>query len=443
MPSRDAWDAAFCCGSNSVTRRAALRQVGDALPTTSITEDMMLSLTLLRKGYVTRYLCERLSFGLAPENTKAFFVQRQRWARGAMQILFQVDGPLGRNLTLMQRLLFLPTHWLSQSLMLMLAIIAPIVFLWTDIRPLVNVTAEAVIYYLLPMVLAVVAGLWVYAQRQYFPLGAQVLGTFQSFKILPTAIATVIKPNGHIFKVTPKGSSAQDSGYQRGVFWAASALMMLTMGGLIINTLPEWRIVSQPALVPMVAFWAGINVVVLLLVCMISLQSAIRRSEERFEIKETIWMLAADDAASTGRIRDISLSGIGVVVDPESACAARIGESVRVFLAEVGFVEGMVVRQTDDFVGIQFNLQPSIERDLMIRKLFTSGRDNSIVDASAFSATTAILKSIWSANSALPNISPAIELPLFAEQLPAQSLVLQPRQPQVSVKEITRRAMAA
>ena len=33
MPSRDGWNAAFCCGSNSVTRRAALRSVGDALPT--------------------------------------------------------------------------------------------------------------------------------------------------------------------------------------------------------------------------------------------------------------------------------------------------------------------------------------------------------------------------------------------------------------------------
>ena len=116
MPSRDGWDAAFCCGSNSVTRRAALRAVGDALPTRSITEDMLLSLTLLRKGYVTRYLCERLAFGLAPETVEAFFVQRQRWARGAMQILYLPDGPLGRGLTLMQRLLFLPTHWLSQGL---------------------------------------------------------------------------------------------------------------------------------------------------------------------------------------------------------------------------------------------------------------------------------------------------------------------------------------
>src|SRR5260221_10189477 len=136
---------------------------------------MLLSIALLRNGYITRFLCERLAFGLAPENTKAFFVQRQRWARGAMQILFQADGPLGRNLTLMQRLLFLPTHWLSQSLMLMMAIIAPIIFLWTDTRPLVNVTAEAVIYYLLPMVLAEAARLYGFGRRQYFSVGAHVL----------------------------------------------------------------------------------------------------------------------------------------------------------------------------------------------------------------------------------------------------------------------------
>jgi len=95
MPSRDGWDAAFCCGSNSVTRRAALRSVGDVLPTESITEDMLFSITLLRKGYITRYLCERLAVGLAPEGLKAFFVQRRRWARGAMQILYLAAGPLG------------------------------------------------------------------------------------------------------------------------------------------------------------------------------------------------------------------------------------------------------------------------------------------------------------------------------------------------------------
>ena len=103
MPSRDAWDAAFCCGSNSVTRRAALRAIGDALPTQSLTEDMLLSLMMLREGYITRYLCERLAVGLAPESIKAFFVQRQRWARGAMQILFLAAGPFGSRLSFAQR----------------------------------------------------------------------------------------------------------------------------------------------------------------------------------------------------------------------------------------------------------------------------------------------------------------------------------------------------
>ena len=211
MPSRDGWNAAFCCGSNSVTRRAALRSVGDALPTQSITEDMLFSHHVASQGYITRYLCERLAVGLAPEGLKAFFVQRRRWARGAMQILYLAAGPLGRDLTLMQRLLFLPTHWLSQSLMLLLVIVAPLVFLWTGVLPLVNVTTEAILYYQLPMVLAVAGGIWAFAPRQYFPFAAQVHGTFQSFKILPTVLMTMAKPFGHVFKVTPKGAGAKKS----------------------------------------------------------------------------------------------------------------------------------------------------------------------------------------------------------------------------------------
>jgi cellulose synthase (UDP-forming) len=213
MPSRDGWNAAFCCGSNSVTRRAALRSIGDVLPTDSITEDMLFSLALLRKGYITRYLCERLAVGLAPEGLKAFFVQRRRWARGAMQILYLAAGPLGRNLTLVQRLLFLPTHWLSQSLMLMLIIIAPLVFLWTGVLPLVNITTEAVVYYQLPMILAIAGGIWAFAPRQYFPFAAQVHGTFQSFKILPTVLVTIAGPFGHVFKVTPKGAGMPSRGW--------------------------------------------------------------------------------------------------------------------------------------------------------------------------------------------------------------------------------------
>lgn len=109
MPGRDGWDAAFCCGSNSVTRRTLFESIGGGLPEGSITEDMLLTLASLRQGYVTRYLNEPLAFGLAPESTTAFFVQRQRWAQGAIQILYLKEGPLGPGLKLRYRLLFLPT----------------------------------------------------------------------------------------------------------------------------------------------------------------------------------------------------------------------------------------------------------------------------------------------------------------------------------------------
>jgi cellulose synthase (UDP-forming) len=326
MPSRDGWNAAFSCGSNSVTRREALRSIGDALPTDSITEDVLLSISLLRNGYITRYLCERLAFGLAPEGLKAFFVQRQRWARGAMQILFLAAGPLGRNLTLMQRLLFLPTHWLTQSLMLLLTIIAPLIFLWTGVLPLVNVTPEAVLYYLLPMMLAVAGGIWVFAPRQYFPFAAQVHGTFQSFKILPTVLLTMAKPFGHVFKVTPKGALAKKSHYDRRIFWTATILMAATILGLVINARSEWRIIGQAGLLPMVACWAAINIVVLFLVCMMSLQAPVRRGDERFKLDEPIWIFAANGALSTGRIKDISLTGAAITADQNLALATKAGD---------------------------------------------------------------------------------------------------------------------
>jgi cellulose synthase (UDP-forming) len=426
MPSRDGWDAAFCCGSNSVTRRDALRSVGDALPTDSITEDMLLSIALLRRGYITRYLCEPLAFGLAPEGLKAFFVQRKRWARGAMQILYLAAGPLGRNLTLMQRLLFLPTHWLSQGLMLLLTLIAPVVFLWTGTLPLVNVTPEAVLYYLLPMILAVAGGIWCFAPKHYFPFAAQVHGTFQSFKILPTVLVTIVRPFGHVFKVTPKGANAKVADYDRPIFWTAASLIALTVLGLVINSQSEWRIIGEAGLLPIVASWAVLNIIVLFLVCMMSLQAPPRRGEERFKLDEPVWMFAANGALSTGRIKDISLTGVAIIADENRALATKAGETARVFIAEVGFVTATVVRQTGRFLAVHFDLPPCIERDLLVRKLFTSGLNATTVNASAISSTGAMLKSIWAVGTTRSESQLEAQSVPTAQmgKLPAESLVI-------------------
>jgi cellulose synthase (UDP-forming) len=435
MPSRDAWDAAFCCGSNSVTRRAALRSIGDAVPTQSITEDMLLSLNLLRAGYVTRYLCEALAFGLAPEGLKAFFIQRRRWARGGIQILFLEAGPFGRKLTIMQRLLFLPTHWLTQSLTYFLGIIIPLVFLWTGVLPMVNVTLESVLYYVLPTILAMVGGFSVYAPKQYFPLAAQVLGTFQSFKLLPSVLLTFVKPFGHAFKVTPKGGAARTEGYDHEVFWAAAILMFLTCAGLVINAIPDWRIISQTALIPVVAGWAGYNILLLFLVCMMALQSPEFRGEERFDSDEKVWMTDAEGNRRLVQLRDISLSGAGILSSQGGALDVKDGDPVRVFIPEVGTINGRVARHRGQFAGIKFDLGSGLERDLLIRKLFTSGLVATTVKASAWSTTVGVLESIWATPSSR---DPGIEV-LSAKvpegastSLPAEPCVIPPRERQYS-----------
>ena len=61
MASKDAWNAAFCCGTSSVIRFDALQSIG-GFPTDSVTEDYLVSLRLAR---------ERLSDRLPQRNTVA------------------------------------------------------------------------------------------------------------------------------------------------------------------------------------------------------------------------------------------------------------------------------------------------------------------------------------------------------------------------------------
>ncbi len=93
MASKDAWNAAFCCGTSSVIRFDALQSIG-GFPTDSVTEDYLVSLRLREKGFRTVYLNEILSLGLAPEGLAEYTGQRSRWCLGFVQICRGPSGPL-------------------------------------------------------------------------------------------------------------------------------------------------------------------------------------------------------------------------------------------------------------------------------------------------------------------------------------------------------------
>lgn len=409
MPGRDAWDAAFCCGSNSVTRRSLFDAIGGGLPEGSITEDMLLTLAALRRGFVTRYLNEPLAHGLAPESVAAFFVQRQRWAQGSMQILHLPLGPLGPGLSLIQRLLFLPTWWLSQSLLVIFSFLTPIMFLWFGLSPFTGVELSSVLHYALPMMVGIVGGITMLAGGRYFPATAHLLGAFQSFRILPVALQALVRPKDLRFKVTPKGAGAGGAGWESGIWLASAALMALTVLGLAVNAQADYRIIDSEALLPMLAFWGMLNIVVLLLIGMMCLQKSPLRAEERFPLGSEVTILTEGGDWFATDDGDLSLSGLGVRLRPE-APAFRVGDRVRVAIAGVGAVAGEVVR-AGDRLGIWFDFADAAERDRLIVHLFTGHIEQNVIRPSAWQVTGALLGRLWSADLSDGGLLPETAVP--------------------------------
>jgi cellulose synthase (UDP-forming) len=106
---------------------------------------------------------------------------------------------------------------------------------------------------------------------------------------------------------------------------------------------------------------------------------------------------------------------------------SKVGDQVRVFIIEVGFVAATVVRQAGRLLAVQFDLPPCVERDLLIRKLFTAGLDATTVNASAFSSTGALLMSVWSKRRRDASVEPKAAPAMTSEKLPVSSLLPDPR----------------
>lgn len=88
-------DAMFCCGTNVIFRRDALRDVG-GFDESSVTEDFATSLRFHEKRWQSAYLNKVTAFGLGPEDLGGYFKQQFRWALGTTGLLRSV---LGRLLT--------------------------------------------------------------------------------------------------------------------------------------------------------------------------------------------------------------------------------------------------------------------------------------------------------------------------------------------------------
>lgn len=82
---KDAFNATMYVGSNAIFRRVALDSIG-GFATGVITEDMATGMLLQAKKWETGFVNENLASGLAPETFGDLIKQRDRWARGNIQV---------------------------------------------------------------------------------------------------------------------------------------------------------------------------------------------------------------------------------------------------------------------------------------------------------------------------------------------------------------------
>lgn len=372
-PCRDRWNAAFCCGSCSIARRSAIEEIG-GIPTSSITEDLLTTLCLLKIKSRTVYLNEKLSQGMSAESLKGYFIQRARWCRGGIQCLFVPEGPLRAGwLTPLQRLLFMPYSWIIQPITRFMLLLCPLIYLWTGLSPLHLTTNLELIAYQFPMFLAFAISIRWLARRKYVPILSSAVNIFGMFRILPVMLSSLVKPFGTPFRVTPKGSANSKIGIDWYILTACCVVILLTLAGLCVNLSPEHRIITYIHFFPYVLFWSCFNIFILLLCGLMCFDFPRKRREERFPVDEP-----ATVNGTPVTLVDLSLGGCRAVHAENRRLADR-GETVQVSIRDIGLpLAGRVANSNPSELMLEFTGLSREQREELIVKLYTGKYDNEI-----------------------------------------------------------------
>jgi cellulose synthase (UDP-forming) len=255
LPARDRGGVGFFCGTCALVRREALLDCG-GMPTASVTEDMLLSVRLRSRGWVTRFIEVGVAIGLAPETLHAMFVQRRRWARGAIQILFLREGLRAKGLRLRDRFAFLPVYWVLMPTVRVASLAIPQLYLLFGWLPLENATMPELLNYHAPVVVAMI-GLAAFVFRgRWSPFLNGVWNDVVALRLLPSIARALVFPfRDMTFRVTPKGRAPRALSTEHWMGGFVAIGVVLTLASLLVG--PYTRLTDP--FVAVSVFWAAVN----------------------------------------------------------------------------------------------------------------------------------------------------------------------------------------
>ncbi len=381
LEAKDAWGAAFCCGTAAVLRVTALEAIG-GMATETVTEDMLTTFKLKDHGYRTIFLNEQLSMGLAPEGLQEYVKQRSRWCLGTIQQIYTRWSFIGAaRLGVANRLSCLDgaSYWIFTFPFKIMLISAPLVFWWTG-TSVINANIQDIIYWLAPAIAASMAFMAMYGGNRIMPVLTDVSQLLSAFVIIRTVFKAIFRPWGHPFEVTTKGRAANSISLQWGIAVPFGLMALATMIGMLLHLTPfsPLKIVSGYALN---VLWSMISIAVLLLTVHVCAEPPARRLHERFLTDEPALLTMQDNLAMRCVVRDVSVSGalLECAAGWNGVAVGRltfVGDGT-----EIGF---RPVHVRDGYLAIRFD-DDSRSRRMLTAKLFTGDYHNEIEHVSAWS----------------------------------------------------------
>ena len=335
------------------------------IATESVTEDILTTVKMLPGGYITRYLNERLSMGLAPEDAKGLMIQRQALGAG-IDSIDVLDVPPIRRETVVPPLAVLLSAPLPLRFPLPNSLRPAAAGLFVDrIDPLLRqfdggvgcLPRAADPGILLPQPLAHAA------RADAAALGGGIVISFRCH--FPRRGGDLDQALRHSL---PGHAQRQSQPERRAATrWrcgAWSILIALTVGGIIVGCHSPWRVYS-PAGLFIAAFWALCNLVMFGLTMLAISQRSRPRGEERFFVDRPATLTARGQGRTASRDRPLL----------DGAPAGRReklerGESIRLDLEGVGELSAAVVRNSQGRVAIHFADIPQTERDKLSSDLY-------------------------------------------------------------------------
>ena len=239
MASKDAWGAAFCCGTSSVIRFPALWSIG-GLPTGSVTEDYLLTLRLKADRY--RTVIDRISL---------------------------IDTFL---------------YWFASYAFRVFGIIIPILYWLLDVR---SVQADVVttLDYFFPSFMAQIIIMGWMSQSRIVPVMSDVSQLLGASAILKAMTIGMFWPKGHKFQVTAKGGDRS----KRLVQWPMLVRFLLYLSLTIAGVIWAFFIEDGTKLRDSSAlwlFWSWYNIVILTIACIVCIEEPRLRAAERVAADE-------------------------------------------------------------------------------------------------------------------------------------------------------------